>query len=161
DQQGKLLAWGGMAGRLELRTPDTGRALRVIRWKSGFTALAFSPDGRSLASGDGFGTVNIWETATGRPRHRFPRHRAPIHALALSRDGKVLVSADVVQTIILWDPRSGAEVGRVGCDFEFYSLAFAPGGKTLALGGDEGEILLWNVARNKLVRRWKGYRGRV
>jgi RNA polymerase sigma factor (sigma-70 family) len=72
--------------------------------RSSSWGIAFSPDGRLLASGTEEGTAFLWEVATGRERRRFEGHTGMVTRLAFSPDGRVLASASADTSILLWDP---------------------------------------------------------
>ncbi|HVW38221.1 MAG TPA: protein kinase, partial [Pirellulales bacterium] len=98
-------------------------------------SIAFSPDGKLLASASNDFTVRLWEIATGQYKRELVGHTFPVHGVAFSPTGKLLASASVDRTVKLWDADSGdllktlQHADYVGC------LAFAPDGKTLAVGG--------------------------
>jgi RNA polymerase sigma factor (sigma-70 family) len=66
-------------------------------------SVAFSPDGRTLATYDRSGTVSLWEVATGALRRRFHGHTGEIGHLAYSADGRTLASASSDTTVLVWD----------------------------------------------------------
>ena len=106
------------------KVPDDG-------W--GQRALAFSRDGRLLASGDDQRTVRLWSLPQGTLVRTLEGHRrARIHATAFSPDGELLASADEVD-VRLWSTRTGEALGvaRMGAS----CLAFSPDGTRLAVGG--------------------------
>ncbi|MFQ5732625.1 MAG: WD40 repeat domain-containing protein, partial [Planctomycetaceae bacterium] len=65
-------------------------------------AIAFSPDGRFLATAGLDRSVRIWEVATGKPVHTFVGHRGPVAALRYSPDGAVLASGGFDRTVLVW-----------------------------------------------------------
>ena len=77
--------------------------------------VAFSPDGKLLATADGDGTVRLWNPATGQPVGLpLPADTGPgggVDGVAFSPDGKLLASADADGTVRLWNPATGKPVG--------------------------------------------------
>jgi RNA polymerase sigma factor (sigma-70 family) len=154
---GKLLAWFGVDGWIGLCEVATGNVLR--RWDSqqrGTDAFLFSPDSQSLVSADGQ-AVRSWDAATGKERLNFINDMH-IGTLALSPSGRMLAigerpgsaiaskSFDKPCTIWLWDAYSGQKIRHIGApQTMLLCLAFAPDGRTLASGGGDSTILLWNV----------------
>ena len=71
-------------------------------------ALAFSPDGKTVASASYDGTVRLWDTATGAALQALEGHTSRVTAVAFSPDGKMVASASYDETVRLWDAATGA-----------------------------------------------------
>ncbi len=76
---------------------------RIKLEQGGADSLAFSPDGRTIASGHGDGMVCLWEVATGKRICRFDGHRASVFSVAFSPDGRTLSSGSEDATVLIWD----------------------------------------------------------
>jgi WD40 repeat protein len=100
---GHTLAFGSNQGLYLGDIRKEGELRRIGTERMAATALAFSPDGRMLASGDEVGTVHLWEVVTGRERGRLIGHAGDITCLAFDTQGAQLVSGSMDTTVILWD----------------------------------------------------------
>jgi WD40 repeat protein len=113
------------------------------------TALAFSPDGKTLASAAGFGAsdIRLWNVATGRQIGRLEGHAGSAFDLLFWPDGRRLASASIDQTIRIWDLPSQTclDVLR-GHRNEVWRLALLPDKRTLVSGAKDGVLCLWDTS---------------
>jgi WD40 repeat protein len=136
-------------GRLRVIDLATGKE----RWSAKaadelVTALAISPDGKTLASGAAFveSTIRLWDLASGREITRLQGHRSWIAHLVFWPDGKTLASASGDQTIRLWDTTDFQPLRTLrGHRYEVYRLALLSDHKTLVSGCKDGSVYAWNT----------------
>jgi dipeptidyl aminopeptidase/acylaminoacyl peptidase len=101
---GKTLVSAGWQDRtLCLWEVATGRQRRQIQHPGGIKFVAFSPCGRSLASGSDDRKIHLWEVSTGKERLCFVGHQGTVLAVAFSPDGKALASGGEDGTTLIWD----------------------------------------------------------
>src|SRR5580765_3837018 len=133
----------------------------------GIVSLAFSPDGKTLASAGVtvFGSapennIRLWDSATGKNIRVFEREGFPVRCIAFSPEGKMLAACGDRSELELWDTEKGVVVRRFETgDFgAFETVRFSHDGKMLATGclGDK-TIRLWEVATGKNRLTWKGH----
>ncbi|MFI7446689.1 WD40 repeat domain-containing protein [Nonomuraea sp. NPDC049714] len=117
-------------------------------------SLAFSPDGRMLATGgkDGDGSVRMWEVATGKAVTTFDKGEGidRVLSLAFSPDGRRLAAASGEHTARVWDVATG-KVITTFTDHSVSAVTFSPNGRTLAISGYGAPPRLLEVATGKLV----------
>ena len=146
-----LVAFGsGADARVQLMDLRAGRQLWSAPVKSGFVmALAFSPDGKTLASAEGFNgkDIRLWEVATGKETGQLEGHSAWVNSMVFWPDGKTLASSSADQTIRTWDVASRICLDVLhGHRFGVWRLILLPDGKTLVSGCKDGTICAWDTS---------------
>jgi RNA polymerase sigma factor (sigma-70 family) len=137
--------------------PDGALArLGTVRWRHGsqVLALAYSSDGKMLASGSIDETVHLWDAKTGRPLRILRGHGAWVDSVFFTPDGKHVISCGQDQTARVWEVATGKELRRWKTRGG-WKMALSPDGKSLAGMGEFPEkatIFLWDTATGKKVR---------
>ncbi len=158
---GKTLASGSSDKTIKLWDVSSGQLIRTIARRSendyvyGYSghvnSVAFSPDGKMLASGGLGGEIKLWNVSSSQLIRTLTGD--PVNSVAFSPDGKTLASGSRGESIRLWDVSSG----RIAKDYSSYaysvvcSVAFSPDGKALVSGEGRGGMVVWSVETGEEV----------
>jgi WD40 repeat protein len=132
------------------------RALRPIQRLLGhegvICALAWSPDGSTLASASRDCTIRLWNVDKWVLQRKLAVHASWIKCIDWSPDSRLIASGSVDQRVILWNTReSPTEAYQHGDHVE--CVAWSPSGAILASGARDGTLILWDVANRKIINR--------
>lgn len=142
---GELVAVGGTRRRVEVFRVSDGRALWQGAHDEWVTALALSPDGELLASGDRAGKLVVREAANGREVHVLTGHEGGVSALAFRPDSGLLASAGADRTVRAHAMKDGREAWKQSVHGDaVLCLAWRTDDRLLS-GGADGRVLHWKV----------------
>ncbi|MEH2059785.1 MAG: NB-ARC domain-containing protein [Nostoc sp.] len=126
------------------------------------SSVAFSPNGKLLATGDADGKTYLWQVDDGKLLFTCTGHSSWVKSVAFSPDGQTLASGSDDQTVKLWDIRNGNCLTTLqGHSNWVRSVAFSPDGQTLASGSEDQTVKLWDVHTRKCLKTLQGNTNRV
>ena len=134
--------------------PPGVKLVRTLRGHTGSIGrIAWSPDGRMLASPSWDNTIRLWDAETGECLRTLKGHKDSANSVAFDPTGHTLASGSHDRTVKLWEAASGRLLRTLGRHKDgVNSVAFDPAGHTLASGGHDGRVNLWEAPSGKLLR---------
>ncbi len=155
---GRTLAIASDSDRaVHLWDPAARRERASLPHHTGLVALAFSPDGRLLATGCHDGSVHLWDIDTRRDVCTLEGHTQGVIYVTFAPDGKTLASGSWDMTVRLWDvARRSAITTFRGHTGEVKTLSFSPDGKTLASAGTDSTVRLWDTVSKQGLTKLRG-----
>ncbi len=134
----------------------------VLRDKTEINGVAFSPDGKWLASAGGDGLVKIWNSKTGDVDQTVPAHTGSVACVTFHTDGRHLASAGADRQVKVWDLTTRKEVFSGPCDAirKFggaYTVAFSPPDDRLLAVANDGEVTVWDWNKRQPLHTFSGY----
>ncbi|MBD2340125.1 hypothetical protein H6G64_24465 [Calothrix sp. FACHB-156] len=121
-------------------------------------SVAFSPDGKTIASASADNTVRLWNASTGKEITTLNGHSDAVYSVAFSPDSKTIASASKDKTVKLWNAATGKEITTLnGHIDQVWGVAFSPDGKTIASASKDKTVKLWNAATGKEITTLNGH----
>ncbi|NDJ26270.1 hypothetical protein GS682_32875 [Nostoc sp. B(2019)] len=131
-----------------------GRQIYTLQGHSDLiSSVAFSPDGKTLASASRDSTIKLWHIGTGREIYTLQGHSSWVRSVAFNPDGRTFITGSCDTTIKLWDVTTGGQIRTIQAHpNSVYSVAFSPDGKILASASTDTTIKLWDVTTGEEIR---------
>jgi WD40 repeat protein/serine/threonine protein kinase len=163
---GERLAVGGIDGRVRCWATRTGKQLLTLTGhQSVCTDVAFSPDGRRIASvGDSDRTARLWDAETGQSLAILTPHEGPVSQVHFSPQSDRVLSIEAYpgNTLRLWNASTGKFIAEMrGHTNAAEKLAFSPDGTRVASGGLDRTIRLWDAGTGQAVWSREGHRAPI
>lgn len=152
---GSIFSWlAGKDNSVRIWNLNSGIVEAVLEGHAGHVlGVAFSPDGRLLASCSNDKTIQLFQVDTGAKIRTIVGHAAQISSIAFSPDGQTLASCSNDNTVKLWEVATGQLIrSREGNNDWLYSVVFSPDGQKLASGGYSSNIQVWDAIQGGLMQ---------
>ena len=138
----------GKSGQIALAPRGPKNAVAFTAHKDAIYALAFSPDGKTLATAGYDRVIHLWDVddkeAKRAPRLTLKDHSDAVYGLAFHPDGKLLASVSADRAVKVWDVATGKRLYTLGDATDWlYAVAWSPDKKHLAAAGVDKSVRVW------------------
>lgn len=165
---GQYIATGGLDNTVQVWNPFNGATLYTYRGHNDAVFnLAWSPDSKRIASVSNDGTMQVWDALTGQHIATYTGSSslrggvAASNAVAWSRDGRFIALGGPGPAVLM-DPTTAKPIGYYGPHGgDSYAVAFSPDSKYLAVGRDDNNVEVWDIATNTNVYTYSGHTGNI
>ena len=148
SRDGQILATAGVDVKLwDVRTREEIATFEHGRW---VLAVAFSPDGQFLATGDEIGQVNVWDVQRRRIVVQLEGDSSSVYTVKFSPDGEILAGAGYDGNVKLWEVENWEHLGALASGATVFTISFSPDSSTLASTGYES-VNLWEVESGEKI----------
>ncbi len=143
--------------------PPVGSTLYTYRGHfSAVDAVAWSPDGRRIASGSQDNRVQVWDAADGGHVYTYRGHSNGVFAVGWSPDGRRIASASTDYTVQVWDATDGGNVYTYrGHSGGVFAVAWSPDSKRIASGSQDNTVQVWDAANGGHLFTYRRHSGSV
>lgn len=147
-------------GEIKFWDAKSGKELKTLKGHSWtIEDVAFSHNGKYLATASADKTAIIWDVASGKQLHTLKGHGDAVLAVAFSPNDAKLATASADKTVKVWDVKNGKDLQTLkGAERDMTSVAFSPKGNQIAAGSLDGKVYIWNTS-GKQVRKVEAHNG--
>lgn len=148
---------------MRLWNAQTGEPGLVLSGHSRYVvSVAYSPDGRQIASGAEYG-VELWDAHTGAPGPFLQGHKDGVRRVVYSPNGQQIASGSLDKRVRLWDTKTGGTPGHILSGHTQYvrGVVYSPDGQRIASGADDQTVRLWDVESGQCLMVTDDFQGAV
>lgn len=136
--------------------------LATCKQPSAVTAIAFAPDGKSIAAGSNDSTIYLWDPATQKEQKQIKGMQQRVTAVLITPDGKSLVAGSQLGMVSVWDlPQQQQRMASHSGRGSAMALALSPDGQNLVSGGEDRRMFVREVATGRFHRIIHGHTGKI